>query len=329
MSTTPELPTALLQAAEELVKREASIEAVVLFGSRARGEARRGSDYDLAIVSSAAEDEVRRLCKPLKRSTDPVQIVPVHPKALRAYRNTCNRVERAVVVDGLPLAGTWRRPRHRREASDMDHDAFVRQFMSFIAHARAAINEIAAAREDGEIGTNDGAFNAFRAGESAAKAVLTLYGLTPRRVHGVNRLADQLRNARQGALDQDERNALAARIDQLDGNSDELNKLDYTVQIFEPVNATEGRLRLAAELASECVNLYARKATAPTRQPTTPPDAHAQALERIVRRLHGSPKSLRNHPDRSALAEDSNAAIERLCTTAASWSRTEERSPRG
>ena len=77
-----------------------------------------------------------------------------------------------------------------------------------------------------------------RAGEHAAKATVTLYGLTPRKLHGVNQLAEQLRSARRGARDQDERDSLADHIVQLDGNRERVNALDYAVTLFEPTAAT-------------------------------------------------------------------------------------------
>ena len=316
---TPSVPRTLLREVKRLVEREPSIEAIVLFGSRARGDAHPGSDYDLAVVSTAPDRDVHALCEPLARAGDAIQIVPVEPQALRTWRNTCNRVERAVVVDGEPLAGTWRRPRHRRDACDMDHDAFAERFTSFVSHAKAAIADIALARSRAKAGTNQGAFNAFRAGEHAAKATLTLYGLTPRKLHGVNQLAEQLRSARRGARDQDQRSSLADHIDQLDGNSERLNALDYAIRLFEPTAATERRLELAVELAEGCLDLYARKATGPSRKPTTPADAHREALEEIVETLHGSPESLHQQPSRSRLSTDANAAIEALCTNAADW----------
>jgi len=314
---TPSVPRALLREAKRLVEHEPSIEAIVLFGSRARGDAHPDSDYDLAIVSTAASRDVRALCQPLAQTGDAVQIVPVEPQALRTWRNACNRVERGVVVDGEPLAGAWRRPRHRREACDMDHDAFAERFRSFVSHAKAAVADIAFAHAEGLDGTNQGAFNAFRAGEHAAKATLTLYGLTHRKLHGMYPLADQLRAARRGARDQEERNRLAEQIDELNGNSEELNELDYAIELFEPTTTTERRLKLAAELAEHCLDRYARQATAPSRKPTTPTDAHARALKRIVANLYASPESLHKHPSRSRFGTNANAAVEALCERAA------------
>ena len=318
MSTTSApVPPAVLREARRIVEAEPAIEAIILFGSRARGDHHAASDYDLAIVSSAPRDEVRDACEPLAQANDAVQIVPVDPAALHAYRNTGNRVERAVVVDGKTVAGAWIRPRHRGEATDMDHKIFADGLQHFAAQAKAAISEIALARTEGDDGTNDGAFNAFRAGEHAAKAILALYGLTPRATHGVPQLAQQLRDARAGAPDREEREALARQIDDLNGDYKKLNAADYATAPIETTQATEQRLTRAARLAERCVDLHSRRATAPSRKPTNPPDAHTRAVERISRILHESPDSLHNHPRRAQLSPDTNAAIESVCTTAA------------
>ena len=319
--TSPPVPSAVLREARRIVEAEPAIEAIILFGSRARGDHHAASDYDLAIVSSAPFDEVREACEPLARANDPVQIVPVDSAALHAYRNTGNRIERGVVVDGKTVAGAWVRPRHRDEATDMDHKTFADGLQHFAAHAKAAISGIALAKTEGDDGTNDGAFNAFRAGEHAAKAILALYGLTPRVTHGVPQLAQQLRDARAGAPDRSEREALAREIDALNGNYTKLNAAGYPGPLVEKMQATEQRLTRAARLAERCVDLHARRLTAPSRKATQPPDAHKRAVERIGRILHGSPKSLYNHPDRNDLAPTTNEAIESVCDTAAAATR--------
>lgn len=315
--TTAPVPPSVLREASRIVETEPAIEAIILFGSRARGDHHRESDVDLAVVSTAPHREVWDACRSLTEASEAVQVVPVDPAALRTYRNTANRVERAVVVDGEALAGTWHRPPHRREATDMDHHAFADGLERFVTHAGAAISAIARAKGRGRQGTNSGAFNAFRAGEHAAKAILTLYGLTPRKTHGVADLAEQLRNARQRAPDQAEREMLARQIDELNGKAKELNEADYVHELVETTDATERRLTLAAGLAEQGVDLYTRRATAPSRKPTTPPDAHAHAVEQIADDFHGSTASLHKHPNRDRLSRETNAAIESVCTRAA------------
>ena len=53
--------TRLRRTAAEAVRSVPGVEAVVLFGSRARGTARQASDWDIAILSRAAPAERTRL----------------------------------------------------------------------------------------------------------------------------------------------------------------------------------------------------------------------------------------------------------------------------
>ena len=103
----------------------------------------------------------------------------------------------------------------------------------------------------------------------------------------------------------------------MNGNADQLATADYASELVEPTETTEQRLTRAARLAERCVDLYARQATGPSREPTTPPDAQARALEQIADSFHGSSESLHKAPSRVRLSPDTNAAIESVCTAAA------------
>ena len=201
-------------------------------------------------------------------------------------------------------------------ATEMDHEAFANGLVNFVSHASAAISDIARGQNLGDSGTNNGLFNAFRASEHAGKAVLTLYGLTPRSIHDLASAAEQLRKARRGAHDQAERDLLADRIKALNGDADKLNTASYEIDPVEESAETERRLTLAVELAERCIDLYAQQATAPSRRPASPPDAHAQAIKRIAVAFQGPRPSVSTHPERDRLGADTNAAIDSACSTA-------------
>ena len=78
-TTSTPVPRSVLREANRIVEAEPAIEAIVLFGSRARGEHHRGSDIDLAVVSTAPRDKVWDACCSLTEASDAVQIVPVDP----------------------------------------------------------------------------------------------------------------------------------------------------------------------------------------------------------------------------------------------------------
>ena len=71
------------------------VDAVVLYGSRARGTARATSDWDVAILSHAAPDDeeaATRLLGKLER----VYPVVMKPESIEAHCNQGTRLESAI-----------------------------------------------------------------------------------------------------------------------------------------------------------------------------------------------------------------------------------------
>ena len=95
-ATTPER---LRRTAVEAVGYIPGIEAVVLFGSRARGTARATSDWDIAILSHASpenEHAAKRLFGDLER----VESIVMNPESIEAHCNRGTRLESAIARPG-------------------------------------------------------------------------------------------------------------------------------------------------------------------------------------------------------------------------------------
>lgn len=98
-----------VQAAAERLAAATRAEAVVLFGSRARGDAREGSDWDLCVL---LPDDVRpgqatsvtlwRLVADLPAA---LQVVPVRRSVFIAKRHDPNSLIHDVAEDGIALVG--------------------------------------------------------------------------------------------------------------------------------------------------------------------------------------------------------------------------------
>ena len=283
--------------------------------------------HEASTTDTATSTSPSSVPPPIARCATRAAHSPRQVKRSRSYPSTRPRFARTATprtASSGPSSSTG----SRSPAPGTGHDIDVRQPTwttrpsptDSRAAPRTPMERFATSPEqkpEGAEGTNQGASNALRAGEHAAKAILALYGLTPRKTHGVLELAKQLRNARKGAADQAQREALAQQIDELNGNAEKLATADYASEIVEPTQTTEQRLARAARLAERCIDLYAQQATRPSREPTTPPDAQARALEQIADTFHGSAKSLHKQPDRSDLRPETNTAIELVCTTAA------------
>ena len=192
----------LRERAEEVVRRAPAVEAVVLFGSRARGTAGPGSDWDIALVGKSGQtpEAAYRLLGELPG----VRLLGFRAGEIERHKDTAGALEAALARQGITLAGAWRRPACRKEALSME----VVRIRAHLANAtdqmdkavRAGIEHLYAMEwERGDwtpltTGSVDAA-------EHVAKAVLTGYGLSPREVHFLDALAEQLATAYRGRND--------------------------------------------------------------------------------------------------------------------------------
>ena len=99
---------ALTKTAAQIVGED--VEAVIVFGSVARGEANEGSDIDLAVIAQsgwddrvALEDAVR------KRLGNDCDVLVFTPKDFAGLAAAHEPVVDAILVDGIPLIGTMPR----------------------------------------------------------------------------------------------------------------------------------------------------------------------------------------------------------------------------
>lgn len=87
-------------------------DAVILFGSRARGDAKPNSDIDLAIVAPDGSQRRRLAMRayesiaPLQGRSVAVDLVVLTPQIIGAERSLAGSVGRAVVQEGIPVYGS-------------------------------------------------------------------------------------------------------------------------------------------------------------------------------------------------------------------------------
>ncbi len=190
--------------------------AALLFGSRARGDHRPDSDWDVLLV---VDDDGIHLPQglPVERLADTVNEVNVVVRSERLLRERAGLVgslDRCVARDGRLLAGAWNRPEPGREAQK-DPQEWRRGMDASLSHVRKAFDCHAEARSRTDWVT---AFDAYGdlvqesadAAKRLAKAVLVRRGVTPKRIRDVAELAGQLEAERGDST-------MAARLRALDG----------------------------------------------------------------------------------------------------------------
>ena len=249
----------LRRTAAEAVGSIPGIEAVVLFGSRARGTARATSDWDVAILSHAAPDDERaatRLFDKLER----VQPIVLKPESIEEHCNQGTRLESAIARQGRLLAGEWTPPPCRMEDLDaqpenlgQNLDTATRDLRGvFLALCDAALDELLHVRKVVE--------ESQQAAEALAKTIIAGFGLSPATVHDLHALATQLENAYRGRTrDAEERKFFAGAIRDLDGNTRAAHLARYHAAPVEMPERTAQRIGRTLRLQTMWLHWYAER----------------------------------------------------------------------
>ena len=247
----------LRRTAAEAVGSIPGIEAVVLYGSRARGTARATSDWDVAILSHAAPEDEQAATK-LFGELERVHPIVMKPESIEAHCNEGTRIESAIARQGRLLAGDWTAPQCRIEDLDVPAEdlgntldiATIDLRGAFLVLCDAAFKERPYSPKVVE--------ESQQAAEALAKCIIAGFGLSPATVHDLDALATQLENAYRGRIrGAEDRRRFAAAIRELDGNTNAAHKARYAKAPVEPPARTAERIASTLRLQTEWLRWYA------------------------------------------------------------------------
>ena len=183
-------------AAEASLTRWPAASAVLLFGSRARGDHLPSSDWDLAVVT----DDPRG-CPPDLPLLDLAELDPlgidvafISDDDIRRHRNLLGRLGCALARDARPIAGSWRPPAGLKEP-EIDHAIYVAEIKNSLARFSEALRSAFHALHNSSAAGSQNALDNFvnrsaNAAEHLAKAMLVRNGRQPRSVFDLSRLAE-------------------------------------------------------------------------------------------------------------------------------------------
>ena len=248
------------RAAEETLRRWPAAEAAVLFGSRARGEHRPDSDWDIAIITARRGRRPDGL--PLF-DLDCTDIPVLTAERIRRRANALGAVECEIVRDGTLLAGHWDRPLIKGNPVMTEED-YKKWMAGALGHAVEAVMQlqVAASTSDWVLASTacDGFVAATAdAAERVGKGVLARQGIHPRRTHDMNMLAhqiDNLLNDEEQTNEQDQAylRRLPGRLRALNSDTRHDHKSDYPdvpVSAAECVRAGRRLIRMLALWSDE------------------------------------------------------------------------------
>ena len=249
----------LRRTASEAVGSIPGIEAVVLFGSRARGTARAASDWDVAILSHATpEDEqaARTLLGKLER----VYPIVMKPESIEDHCNQGTRLESAIARQGRLLAGEWTPPPCRIENLEVTPEDLGQNLDTATRDLRSAFLALCDAAFKDLLYVLNVVEYSQQAAEMLAKTIIAGFGLSPATVHDLDALAAQLENAYRGRTrDAEERRLFASAIRELDGNTRAAHVARYHAAPVEAPERTAERIGRTLQLQTMWLRWYAER----------------------------------------------------------------------
>ena len=184
--------------------------AAVLFGSRARGDHRTDSDWDVAFITEGDGDRCGTLPAHVPFPVDAIErdhdVSPLSiPEDLVFRKALCiGRVSRGVAADGRILAGKWMKPSVEgipyMEASV--YRTYMATSLEKIGNAAAVMARAGKSKIPDNILNQADIFTACtaNAAEFLVKAMMGRHGLDPQPKHSLDILAAQARKAGHSVL---------------------------------------------------------------------------------------------------------------------------------
>ena len=243
------VPADIQADAQQLLLRQPDAKAVVLFGSRARNQAHKNSDWDIALITRSGDQVSFLRDQEHGFSRSDVECIVIPEPIIEDDCRTLGRLSRSLLRDGVTLAGQWDKTLPTKGII-MD----VRDYMASLHYALKALQE--GAITYGELGNDlfvegadDWTCNAFTqrsadAAERCGKALIIGLGLEPVKRHDMSALAKQARKA--GFLEQ------AGWLDALNGNT----QVDHVADYSGKATMDEARCRRAVSRFQGALELY-------------------------------------------------------------------------
>ena len=201
----PDVTDALLDRMIRTIVDEVDPEQVILFGSRARGDARPDSDVDLLVVESepfgagrSRHAETVRLNRALVATPVARDILVYSRDDIEQWRGSLNHVAARALREGRVLyARDWgvpspsSRPCSVREGDEPQPD--VEQARLLLGMAEGDIQMLRVARNSAEVSDEPFGFHVQQAAEKCFKAWIALLGEEYPLTHDLGELIDRIR----------------------------------------------------------------------------------------------------------------------------------------
>ena len=250
IATDIQIPAGIRRAAHATVRDNDAIEAVLLFGSRARGDHTDESDYDIALVTNPGlkrpPETAMPLCDKDLEEKYETQLAFISAEAIARHANTAGALASRIAREGVLIAGHWTRPQCR-DGSELDIDTEqALRWADWAAETGTwALHWLQISSSETWPGDNQAATAVHITAERVTKGVLATFGVYETDIHDLDATADELQHAyRQSGWRQSERSDFANRIRALRsrGRAGVRAAKREVEDFFEPLTETIARI---------------------------------------------------------------------------------------
>ena len=221
------------------------VQAIVLFGSRAKGTARPDSDWDIAVIvddpalTELRHSQVTPVPPPFDRYEN-LDVLMLTPTMIHADRLSYGRVAQQIAQDGTTLMGEWTMKRDEiKETAVMNPQEWRLGISTSLDRITDALNAIIKYKQKTDYVSCDTNCLTFivqsqMAAEHLVKAIMTRRKVPPQKTHDISQLAQHMRNHPLAHISGSDWSALTERVQALNGTTHMDHQAGYDTYIMTP-----------------------------------------------------------------------------------------------
>ena len=231
------------------------VQAIVLFGSRAKGTARPDSDWDIAVIvddpqlTTLRHNKVTPAPPPFDRYEN-LDVLMLTPAMIHADRLSYGRIAQQIAQDGTALMGEWTmNGEEMKKNAVMNPKEWRRGIDNSLKHMKDALNAIHDYKEKTDYDSCETECGAFivqsqMAAEHLVKTLMTRRKVPPEKSHDIHQLAQTMRDHPLADVPDSDWQALTERVRSLNGETHTDHQAGYGTYLITSEALTHATVRL-------------------------------------------------------------------------------------
>ena len=231
------------------------VQAIVLFGSRAKGTARPDSDWDIAVIvddpqlTTLRHNKVTPAPPPFDRYEN-LDVLTLTPAMIHADRLSYGRIAQQIAQDGTALMGEWTmNGEEMKKNAVMDAKEWKDGINTSLEHIKIALDQIHTYKQKTEYDFCDINCRIFivelqMAAEQLVKTLMTRRKVPPEKSHDIHQLTQRMRDHPLADVPDSDWQALTERVRSLNGETHMDHQAGYGIYLITSEALTHATNRL-------------------------------------------------------------------------------------